>query len=82
MYSVVCGDKILCSQRFTFIKYIILIPGKITEGDIQRVANRMLRSKPSIAAYGSLDQLPKFSDLEAGLNSKDGRMPRRFLLFR
>ena len=56
--------------------------GKITESDIQRVAHRMLRCKPAVAAYGTLEQLPRYSDIEAALSNKNGRMPRRFLLFR
>lgn len=56
--------------------------GKITEGDIQRVATRMLRSKPAVAAYGTLSQLPRYGDIEAALATKNGRLPKRFSLFR
>ncbi|XP_077986771.1 mitochondrial-processing peptidase subunit alpha-like [Glandiceps talaboti] len=54
----------------------------VTEEDIIRVANRMLRLKPSIAAMGDLRKLPDFDDIQAGLVSKNGRLPRRFSFFR
>ncbi|XP_005089371.2 mitochondrial-processing peptidase subunit alpha [Aplysia californica] len=56
----------------------------ITERDVQRVATRMLKSKLSLAAYGSLSELPSFEDMEAALASRDGRLPSKksFSLFR
>jgi processing peptidase subunit alpha len=55
---------------------------KVTEEDVRRVAARMLKSKPSIAALGDLKQLPPLDDIETALSSKDGRVPKRFTLFR
>lgn len=55
---------------------------KVTEEDVRRVATRLLKSKPSIAALGDLKQLPPLDDIETALNSKDGRIPKRFTLFR
>ena len=62
---------------------LFLFTGKITERDIQRVANRMLRSKLSLAAYGTLASLPSKEDMETALLSRDGSMPRKktFSLF-
>jgi len=51
---------------------------KVTPQDIQRVARRMLKSKPSVAALGSLEKLPLYSDICEALNSKSGRLPKRF----
>ncbi|KAK7095091.1 mitochondrial-processing peptidase subunit alpha-like [Littorina saxatilis] len=76
------GRQVLASGKRLQPSYYYNEIGKITENDIQRVANRMLKTKPAVAAYGSLDQLPRYSDIEAALNNKDGRMPRRFQLFR
>jgi processing peptidase subunit alpha len=59
-----------------------LLAGKITREDVVRVARRMLRSPPAVAAYGTLDRLPSLDDIQQGLASKDGAMPRRFSLFR
>lgn len=54
----------------------------VTEDDIKRVACRLLKSKPSVAALGDLKQLPPIEDFETALTSKDGHIPKRFTLFR
>jgi hypothetical protein len=36
----------------------------------------MLKSKPSVAALGSLKHLPALEEIEAGLLDRDGRMPK------
>ncbi|KAK6194779.1 hypothetical protein SNE40_000339 [Patella caerulea] len=56
--------------------------GKITADDVKRVANRMLRTKPAVAAYGTLDKLPKYDDIEGALATKEGTLQKRFSLFR
>ncbi|XP_070532357.1 mitochondrial-processing peptidase subunit alpha-like [Ptychodera flava] len=55
---------------------------KVTEEDIIRVASRMLRTKPSVAAMGNLKKLPDYEDIQSALANKNGRLPRRFSLFR
>ncbi|CAI9717021.1 mitochondrial-processing peptidase subunit alpha [Octopus vulgaris] len=55
---------------------------KITAQDIQRAASRMLTSRPAIAAYGSLNKLPSYEDIQEALLTKNGRMTQRFSLFR
>lgn len=50
--------------------------------DIQRVASRMLRGKPAVAALGDLARLPPYEDIQAALSSRDGRLPRTYRLFR
>ncbi|XP_022106049.1 mitochondrial-processing peptidase subunit alpha-like [Acanthaster planci] len=56
---------------------------KITADDIQRVASRMLRSKPSVAAMGDLSRLPDYNAIQEALASKDGRLSRKIAsLFR
>ena len=54
---------------------------KVTADDIHRVIGYMLRSKPSVAAIGNIQQLPPLEDIATAFNSKDGRIPRRFTLF-
>ena len=46
-------------------------------------AKKMLSSRPSVAAIGSLDELPDFHDIELGVLDKQGVMPKRrkFSLF-
>ena len=62
--------------------YFIEAISKVTDEDIRRVAHKMLKSKPSVAALGDLKQLPPINDIETALGSKDGRIPKRFTLFR
>merc|ERR1712141_749270 len=50
---------------------------QVTVKDIQRIAGKMLMSKPAVAAIGNLDDLPEFHDIELGLLDKNGSMPRR-----
>ena len=49
--------------------------------DIQRVADRMLRTKPAVAAYGNTAKLPSVDDIQAALLSKAGKSTRRFSVF-
>jgi len=57
--------------------YYIDAIDQVTPMDIQRVSKRMLRSKPSVAALGTLEKLPLFSDICEALSSKSGRLPKR-----
>lgn len=59
-----------------------ILTGRISEDDIRRVASNLLKTKPAIAALGNLDNLPDYDDIGAGLISKEGKMPKRFSLFR
>ena len=62
-------------------KYIEKI-NQVTKSDIHRIAGKMLTTKPAVVAIGTLDELPKFEDIELGL--LNGKMPtrRKFSLFR
>lgn len=55
---------------------------KVNAGDIRRVATKMLRKRPAVAALGDLRELPSYEHLQAALASKDGRLPRVYRLFR
>ena len=59
----------------------LLFLGKITAKDIQRVAEKMLRTKPAVAAYGNTNKLPSIDDIQATLLSKAGKSSRRFSVF-
>ena len=56
----------------------------VTIQDIQRIASKMLTTKPAVAAIGTLSELPDYADIELGLLDKAGAMPKRrkFSLFR
>jgi len=47
---------------------------KISAEDLQRIAEKMLTSKPSIAAIGSLKDLPAYKDIELALLDRTGKM--------
>ena len=49
----------------------------VTRDDIHRIASRMLRSKPAVAALGDLTKLPEYQAIESALVSGTGRLPRR-----
>jgi len=70
------------SLHFYSLTLVCLLIGKITREDIQRVARRMLRSFPSVAALGNLSKLPSYEDIQTALSSRDGRFPHRLSLFR
>ncbi|KAL5012459.1 hypothetical protein ScPMuIL_011010 [Solemya velum] len=76
------GRQVLANKERKQPEYFYHLIGEITEEDIKRVANRMLQSPPSVAAYGSLSKMPNFEDIQSALVSRDGRMPKRFSLFR
>ena len=50
---------------------------------MRRISERLLESKPALAAYGDLSKLPSFKDVEKALVN-DGKLPSasRFFLFR
>ncbi|XP_036162727.1 mitochondrial-processing peptidase subunit alpha isoform X4 [Myotis myotis] len=58
------------------------VPGDVRPEDIRRVASKMLRGKPAVAALGDLSDLPSYEHIQAALSSRDGRLPRTYRLFR
>ena len=57
-------------------------PGDVKPEDIKRVASKMLRGKPAVAALGDLSELPAYEHVQTALASRDGRLPRTYRLFR
>ncbi|CAB3996867.1 mitochondrial-processing peptidase subunit alpha-like [Paramuricea clavata] len=55
----------------------------VTIKDMRRISERLLESKPALAAYGDLSKLPSFKDVEKAFVN-DGKLPSasRFFLFR
>jgi processing peptidase subunit alpha len=43
--------------------------------DIQRIARQMLRSKPTVAAFGDLNNLPDYQSIESALTNTEGKLP-------
>ncbi|CAH1787055.1 unnamed protein product [Owenia fusiformis] len=76
------GRQVLSQGKRENAEHYLDEIGKISEHDIQRVAERMLNSKPAIAAVGDLTNMPSYEDIEVGLASDNGKMPNKFFLFR
>ena len=60
---------------------IIRFSAKIESTDIIRVAQKMLSTKPSVAAYGNLSNLPAFEEIENALAGKSSVKSKMFNLF-
>ncbi|XP_028410998.1 mitochondrial-processing peptidase subunit alpha-like [Dendronephthya gigantea] len=54
----------------------------VTIKDMERISERLLTSKPALAAYGDLNKLPSFKDVEKALVNDGKLSPSRFFLFR
>jgi len=79
-----CARQVLSMGYRRQPEYFINLIDKVTKDDLNRIGRKMLDSKASVAAIGSLKKLPVFSDIEIGLLDKDGALPskRRFNIFR
>lgn len=76
------GRQVLSSGKQRSAQFFIDKIDQVTEEDIGRVAKKLLRSKASIAALGDIRQLPTMEEIESAIQSKDGKIPKRFTLFR
>lgn len=83
MYNVAAYKQVLLFPSSNQFVLIFGAPaGRIQAEDIERIAQRMLQSKPSVAALGTLKNLPSYADISKALNSETGRLPKRYSLFR
>uniref|UniRef100_A0A2A4K1V0 Mitochondrial-processing peptidase subunit alpha n=1 Tax=Heliothis virescens TaxID=7102 RepID=A0A2A4K1V0_HELVI len=79
------GRQVLATGKRKPPSFFINEIEKITADDVIRVAQRMLNSKPSIAARGKLANLPVFEEIQANIsNSKNeaSTQGRKLNLFR
>ncbi|XP_006900633.1 PREDICTED: mitochondrial-processing peptidase subunit alpha [Elephantulus edwardii] len=76
------GRQVLATQCRKLPPELCSLIDRVTADDIQRVASRMLRGKPAVAALGDLSDLPTYEHIQAALSSRDGRLPRVYRLFR
>uniref|UniRef100_A0AAQ5YBC0 Mitochondrial-processing peptidase subunit alpha n=1 Tax=Amphiprion ocellaris TaxID=80972 RepID=A0AAQ5YBC0_AMPOC len=76
------GRQVLSTGKRKLPHELCHLISNVTAGDIKRVATKMLRSKPAVAALGDLTELPSYEHIQAALSSKDGRLPRMYRLFR
>lgn len=60
----------------------MLLTDAVTADDVQRVAENMLKSLPSLAVLGDLSKIPSLKDIDqALLPANKGTLPRSRLLF-
>lgn len=78
------GRQVLASGQRKRPRYFIDEIEKVTQDDIVRVAKRLLSSQPAVAARGDLRKMPSLEYIQAGLISRDGRLPsgKKLSLFR
>ncbi|XP_043476997.1 mitochondrial-processing peptidase subunit alpha [Leptopilina heterotoma] len=70
------GRQVLATGFRHRPEYFIDAINKITKDDINRVALRLRKSPPSVAARGLVKGLPSLSDIQAGLLDAKGAIPR------
>ncbi|XP_069119668.1 mitochondrial-processing peptidase subunit alpha-like [Argopecten irradians] len=75
------GRQVLANGHRRPVEYYFDAIGNITAADLNRVANRMLKTKLSVAAYGNLKKLPSYDDMQSFLNNKSS-LHKQFNLFR
>lgn len=79
------GRQVLATGERKRPEFFIQAIDKVTAEDIERVAKRILRSQPSVAARGEVNKLPTLLEIQTGLQHGEGRMPGsrgRLSLFR
>ncbi|KAM9641925.1 mitochondrial-processing peptidase subunit alpha [Trichechus inunguis] len=76
------GRQVLATRSRKLPHELCALISNVTAEDIKRVASKMLRRKPAVAALGDLSDLPTYEHIQAALSSRDGRLPRAYRLFR
>ena len=78
------GRQVLETGKRLQPEYFMEKIKNVTAEDIVRVSSQMLRTKPSVAALGSLGSMPSITDIESALLHQEGQLPRksRFSIFR
>ena len=76
------GRQVLATRSRKLPHELCALIRDVKPEDIKRVASKMLRGKPAVAALGALGHLPTYEHIQAALASKDGRLPRTYRLFR
>ncbi|KAK8749038.1 hypothetical protein OTU49_015653 [Cherax quadricarinatus] len=78
------GRQVLATGKRLQPQHFMHLINKVNTDDIMRVAGQMLRSKPAVAALGTLSRLPNLTDIEGALLHRNGQLPskRKFTLFR
>ncbi|EZA48849.1 hypothetical protein DMN91_004883 [Ooceraea biroi] len=79
------GRQVLATGSRKRPEFFIQAIDGISKDDINRVAGRLLKSRPCIAARGETKTVPSIADIQSGLLNAKGRLPgsrTRLSLFR
>ncbi|XP_011368229.2 mitochondrial-processing peptidase subunit alpha [Pteropus vampyrus] len=76
------GRQVLATHSRKLPHELCALIRNVKPEDIKRVASKMLRRKPAVAALGDLADLPTYEHIQAALSSRDGRLPKTYRLFR
>ncbi|XP_021037991.1 mitochondrial-processing peptidase subunit alpha [Mus caroli] len=76
------GRQVLATHSRKLPHELCTLIRNVKPEDIKRVASKMLRGKPAVAALGDLTDLPTYEHIQAALSSRDGHLPRSYRLFR
>uniref|UniRef100_A0A2K6U0V7 Peptidase, mitochondrial processing subunit alpha n=1 Tax=Saimiri boliviensis boliviensis TaxID=39432 RepID=A0A2K6U0V7_SAIBB len=76
------GRQVLATRSRKLPHELCTLIRNVKPEDVKRVASKMLRGKPAVAALGDLTDLPTYEHIQTALSSKDGRLPRMYRLFR
>ncbi|CAK9813036.1 Mitochondrial-processing peptidase subunit alpha [Anthophora quadrimaculata] len=79
------GRQVLATGSRKPPEYFIQAIDAISKDDVKRVACRLLKSAPSVAARGEVRTVPSIGDIQTGLIDEQGRLPgsrSRLSLFR
>ncbi|XP_004048931.3 mitochondrial-processing peptidase subunit alpha isoform X2 [Gorilla gorilla gorilla] len=76
------GRQVLATRSRKLPHELCTLIRNVKPEDVKRVASKMLRGKPAVAALGDLTDLPTYEHIQTALSSKDGRLPRTYRLFR
>uniref|UniRef100_A0A8C9P385 Mitochondrial-processing peptidase subunit alpha n=1 Tax=Spermophilus dauricus TaxID=99837 RepID=A0A8C9P385_SPEDA len=76
------GRQVLATRSRKLPHELCTLIRNVKPEDVRRVASKMLRGKPAVAALGDLTNLPTYEHIQAALASRDGRLPRTYRLFR
>lgn len=68
--------------KVNFIINYCIFTEKVTAADIQRVAQRLLNSVPSVAARGDIENLPELAHITNALSGSGRSIGRRLSLFK
>ena len=74
--------QVLANNERKTAQFFIDEIDKITEQDIKRIAERMLKSKISVAALGDIEKFPEIAEIEQQLINKESFLGKRFSLIR